>query len=193
MPIYEPIYNKNATLLKEDILALLSKRELSYLIKKVLVTLEIDISGFGQLKLEYLVCDFNGTLALDGKLLPNIKPKLTSIAEFLKIVVLTSDEFGKAKEELKEVNCSLHILEEKNMDTQKAEFVTNLGSERVVAFGNGVNDRKMLKVAKLGVVIVGSEGCATETLLAADIQVASIVDGFDLLLNPRRLRATLKF
>ena len=79
------------------------------------------------------------------------------------------------------------------MSAQKAEFVTKLGAERVVAFGNGMNDRKMLKAAKLWVIILGREGCAVKALLAADLQVASAVDGLDLLLNPKRLRATLKF
>jgi len=51
----------------------------------------------------------------------------------------------------------------------------------------------MLKVARLGFIVAGGEGCAVEALLAADIQLASAVDGLDLLLNPRRLRATLKF
>jgi soluble P-type ATPase len=51
----------------------------------------------------------------------------------------------------------------------------------------------MLKTAALGIIIVGSEGCAVESLLAAHVQVANAVDGLDLLLNPRRLRATLKY
>jgi soluble P-type ATPase len=155
--------------------------------------LEIDVPGFGSMKLEYLVSDFNGTLALDGNLLPQVKQKLNILAGSLKIFVLTSDEFGKAKEELKDVHCVLHIIEDKNMDAQKAAFVSKLGPEKVVAFGNGMNDRKMLKAAKLGVIILGREGCAVEALLAADLQVTSAVDGLDLLLTPKRLRATLKF
>jgi len=163
------------------------------LISKLIVVLNIDIPGFGSLELEYLVSDFNGTLALDGNLLLQVKQKLNAVAYSLGVFVLTSDEFGKAKEELRGVNCTLHILEERKMDVQKAEFVRKLGAEKVVAFGNGMNDREMLKVAKLGIVVVGSEGCAVEALVAADVQVASAVDGLDLLLSPRRLKATLKF
>lgn len=155
--------------------------------------LEIDLPGFGPLKLECLVSDFNGTLALDGNLPPKVKQKLNKIAKILKIFVLTSDEFGKAREELNEVNCTLHIIEEKNMDAQKAEFVRKLGPEKVVVLGNGMNDRQMLNVAKLGIVVLGREGCAVEALIAANVQVGNAVDGLDLLLNPRRLRATLKF
>lgn len=155
--------------------------------------MEIDIPGFGLLKLFYLVTDFNGTLALDGNLPPQVKKKLNALSESLEIFVLTSDEFGKAKQELKDVNCQLRILEEKDMVAQKADFVTKLGSEKVVAFGNGKNDREMLKVARFGVIILGKEGCAVDSLLSADAQVPTIEDGLDLLLKPKRLRATLKF
>ena len=155
--------------------------------------LEIDIPGFGPLKLEYLVSDFNGTLALDGNLPPEVEQKLNKIALILKIFVLTSDEFGKAEEELKDVNCELHIIKEKDMDAQKAGFVRKLGSEKVVAFGNGMNDKEMLKISRLGIIVSGREGCAVEALVAADIQVTSSLDGLDLLVNPKRLKATLKF
>ena len=58
--------------------------------------------------------------------------------------------------------------------------------------GNGRNDRLMLDEAALGVVVVQREGAAVETLLAADVVCQSIVDALDLLLNPLRLKATLR-
>jgi soluble P-type ATPase len=155
--------------------------------------LEIDIPGFGLVKLEYLVSDYTGTLSLEGKMLPQVREKLNAVAHSLKVFVLTADEFGKAQEELKEVDCTVHIVIGKDMDVQKAEFVKKLGAEKTVALGNGANDREMLKVSKIGIVVAGREGCSIESLLAADVQVARAVDGLDLLLKPRRLRATLKF
>jgi soluble P-type ATPase len=35
--------------------------------------LEIDIPGFGPIKVRHLVSDFTGTLSVDGRLLPEIK------------------------------------------------------------------------------------------------------------------------
>ena len=90
------------------------------------------------------------------------------------------------------VPCKVRIVKGENLDVQKAEYVKKLGAKKVIAFGNGVNDRKMLKAARLGIVIAGREGCAVEALLAADIQVTNVMDGFDLLLNPKRLNATLR-
>jgi len=34
--------------------------------------IELNIPGFGQFKIEHLVCDLNGTLTIDGKLLEGI-------------------------------------------------------------------------------------------------------------------------
>lgn len=155
--------------------------------------LKIDIPGFGSVRLEYLVSDFNGTLATDGILPPNVKDKLNALSEIVQIFVLTSDEFGRAKEELKGVKCKLQILTEKNMDAQKGEFVNGLNAEKTVTLGNGFNDRKMVKNAEIGIVVMGREGCAAETLAAADVVVANAEDALDLLLNPKRLKATLKF
>jgi len=154
---------------------------------------ELEIPGFGLVRLEHLVTDFTGTLSVDGKLIPGVKERLNKISEFLKIHILTADTFGKAKEALSGINCEIHILQGKDQDLQKEEFVKNLGADKVIAFGNGNNDRKMLKVAKIGVAVLLEEGCSVEALCSADILVKSILDGLDLLLNPLRLKATLRF
>ena len=103
---------------------------------------EIDIPGFGFVRLEHLVSDFTGTLSVDGKLLPGVKEHVNKIAEFLKVYILTADTFGKARAELKGINCEIHILEGKDHDIQKEEYIKKLGAGSVVAFGNGNNDRK---------------------------------------------------
>jgi soluble P-type ATPase len=62
----------------------------------------------------------------------------------------------------------------------------------VVAIGNGANDAAMLSTAALGIAVLGPEGTARESIEAADVVVTSIEIGLDLLLNPRRLVATLR-
>jgi len=155
--------------------------------------LEIDIPGFGSIELEHLVSDFTGTLSVDGKLLPRLKKQLNKIANFLTIHILTADTFGKAKAELKGINCEIHILKGKNHDIQKEKYVKKLGAKKVVAFGNGNNDRKMLKVAMLGIAVTEGEGCAVDAIMSADIHVASARAGLDLLLNSKRCKATLRY
>ncbi len=155
--------------------------------------LEIDIPGFGLVKLEHLVSDFTGTLSVDGRLLSGVSGQLNEIAGFLKIHILTADTFGKAKAELEGVNCELYILTGENHDIQEEGYVRKLGVESVVAFGNGNNDRKMLKAACIGIAVSQGEGCATDAIMAADIHVPSANIGLDLLLHPKRCKATLRF
>ncbi|RPI35105.1 MAG: ATPase P, partial [Nitrospiraceae bacterium] len=63
--------------------------------------LDIEIPGFGSVKLQHLVTDFTGTLSFDGRLVPGVMERLLSLSEFLNIHVLTSDTFGTAASELK--------------------------------------------------------------------------------------------
>jgi soluble P-type ATPase len=155
--------------------------------------LEIDIPGFGPVRLEHLVSDFTGTLSVDGMLLPEVEVRLNKLSEIMKIHILTADTFGKAKDELKNVKCDMHILSGENHDVQKKAFVEKLGAVSVVALGNGKNDRKMLKAAKVGIAVTEGEGCAVDAILAADIHVRSALDGLDLLLNAKRCKATLRY
>jgi soluble P-type ATPase len=155
--------------------------------------LEIDIPGFGRVRLEHLVSDFTGTVSVNGELLPKVGVRLNKLAETVKIHILTADTFGKAQAELENINCDIHILRGENHDVQKEEYIRELGEDRVVAFGNGNNDRKMLKAARIGIAVTEGEGCAVDAITSADIHVRSALDGLDLLLNPKRIKATLRF
>jgi len=155
--------------------------------------LEIDIPGFGAVKLMHLVSDFTGTLSFDGKLIPGVKERLNKLSESLSLHVLTSDTFGTSRSELKGVHCALHVLEGEYHDLQKEEFVERLGAIHVVAYGNGNNDRKMLRAARIGIAVTEGEGCAVDILMAGEVHVTSIISGLDLLLHPKRLKATLRY
>jgi len=155
--------------------------------------LEIDIPGFGPVRLGHMVSDFTGTLSVNGRLLPTLEERLNKLAEILKIHILTADTFGKALFELKDIKCEIHILTGENHDVQKEEYVSKLGAENVIAFGNGNNDRRMIKLARIGIAVSEEEGCAIDAIMAANIHVRSAVDGLDLLLSPKRLKATLRF
>jgi soluble P-type ATPase len=153
----------------------------------------VDIPGFGEVNLEVLVSDFTGTLSVDGALLPGVGDRLNRISDFLQVQILTADTFGKAREALEKVNCTITIITGVDHDLQKEAYVKNLGPEKVAALGNGINDRRMLAAARVGIAVAEGEGCAVEAIMAANILVRSALDGLDLLLNPKRLKATLRF
>ncbi len=154
---------------------------------------ELEIPGFGKVSLRHLVTDYTGTLSVDGKLLPGLRERINKVAEILEIHVLTADTFGKAREELEGLRVKVKVLDGEDHDLKKAQYVRELGPESVMALGNGNNDRLMLKEAKIGVAICLDEGCSVEALVNAKILVKSALDALDLILQPKRLKATLRF
>ena len=152
----------------------------------------VDIPGFGTLRLRHLVLDYNGTLAVDGKLLPAVKRRLATLGARLRIHVLTADTFGKARAELRGMRCELVILGRGRQDRAKAAYVRRLDSSGTVCIGNGRNDRLMLRSAALGIAVVQAEGATPASIVAADVVVTDIRDALDLLLEPLRLVASLR-
>ncbi len=67
-----------------------------------------------------LVSDYTRTLSVDGKLLLGVKGNLNSISKNLKVHIITPDIFGKARSQLKDINCEGCILEGSDRDVQKA-------------------------------------------------------------------------
>jgi P-type E1-E2 ATPase len=152
----------------------------------------IDIPGGASLRLEHLVLDFNGTLACDGVLLPGVRERLESLSRAIRIHVVTADTFNRARIELADLPCELCVLESREQMRAKLEYVERLGAERTACVGNGRNDALMMEAAALGIAVVQAEGAAPQTLRAADVIVRDIGDALDLLVQPRRLAATLR-
>ncbi len=150
------------------------------------------IPGFGALTLEHLVLDYNGTLAVDGLLLPGVKGALNTLAAELAIHVVTADTFGRAAGGLEGVDCRLSVLESGCQDRAKANFVNRLGADRTASIGNGRNDALMLAASALGIAVILGEGVSTVSLNAADIVCTDIVAALELLMHPLRLTATLR-
>lgn len=152
----------------------------------------LDIPGFGPLALEHLVLDYNGTLAVDGRLLPGVAEALAALAADLSIHVITADTFGLAREQLAGLPLQLHIAPVEGQAETKLAFIVGLGADKVAAIGNGRNDRRMVEAAALGIGLVQREGGAVATLAKADLVCTSILDALDLLRHPKRLTATLR-
>jgi P-type E1-E2 ATPase len=154
--------------------------------------IELNIPGSDTIQLDHLVCDVNGTLAVDGNLPMGLTRTLQQFRDRLVIHLLTADTHGRQEQIDQLLNLSAVRLETGNEPEQKAAYVRNLGSESVVAIGQGANDAEMLKEAALGICILSREGTATSSLLAADLTVPDIFAALELLDKPMRLVATLR-
>lgn len=154
--------------------------------------IEIDIPGRGELLLRFLVTDYNGTLACDGILIPEVIPLIRALSIDLEVHVVTADTFGAAAKNLQTLPVKLTILSLERQDQGKADYLRQLGAQSTVCLGNGRNDILMLREAALGICVTETEGACIQTLQAADIVCRSAKDALNLLLNPKRLIATLR-
>ncbi|GBC62748.1 ATPase P [Desulfonema ishimotonii] len=154
--------------------------------------IETAIPGYGTVRIDHIVLDYNGTLAVDGELLPGVRSALNTLAENIGVHVLTADTFGKAASRLEGVRCRLSVLPPGDQDAGKRDYVRQLGADRTACVGNGRNDRLMLETSALGIAVILGEGAAAETVRAADIVCTDIVAALELLTHPLRLTATLR-
>jgi len=154
--------------------------------------IELNVPGRGNLRLQHLVSDVNGTLAVDGVLIDGLAKRVASIRDRLTVHLLTADTHGRQAVIDQQLNLIAIKLGSGNEQEQKRSYVEKLGADTVVAIGQGANDAGMLKAAALGICVMSVEGAASESLLAADIVVPNILAAFDLLDKPLRIVASLR-
>jgi len=154
--------------------------------------MKIDIPGWGNMEIENILLDLNGTIATDGKISSEVKEKINVLSGRAKIYILTADTQGTASEEIQTMNVVLVKMPEERSKKGKLEFLKTLDLERTVAIGNGNNDQLILKEAALGIAVLGDEGLSISALMNADIVVKNISDVLDLFLKPKRLIAILR-
>jgi soluble P-type ATPase len=154
-----------------------------------MITLEIP--GRERLAISHLAVDLNGTLATDGRISPEIASRVRTLGSLLRVHILTADTYGTATT-LKELGAEIVVVGPGDQVEAKAAIIRGLGLQQTVAIGNGLIDEAMLREAALGIVVIGREGAAVRSLLAADLVVRSIEDALDLFLLPKRLVASLR-
>jgi soluble P-type ATPase len=151
--------------------------------------IRIDIPLRGIVELQHAVFDVNGTLAVDGKPIPGVADRLKALGEHLSLHVLTAGTHGNIAEIERALGFPVHMI---TIGEEKVHYVEQLGPASVIAFGNGMNDVGMLRLAAIGVAVLAGEGVAIGALQAADVLALGPVDAIDLVLNPKRLVATLR-
>jgi len=154
--------------------------------------MRIDIPGWGNIDIENIVIDLNGTIATNGKVPFEVKEKINSLSGQAKIYILTADTQGTADKEMSGMNAELIKIPEEDSKQGKFEFLKTLDLEMTVAIGNGSNNQLILKEAALGIAVLGDEGVSVSAIKSADLVVKNVQNALDLLLKPKRLIATLR-
>ena len=154
--------------------------------------IELNIPGRGIIQLDHLVCDVNGTIAMDGSLIDGVSKALLALGDRLTVHVITADTLGRQEKIDRELGFKAMRIPAGDEAEAKAAHVRELDSERVVAIGQGANDVEMLREAAIGICLLSPEGLAIETLMAADLVIDDIQSALALLEHPMRLVASLR-
>jgi len=153
------------------------------------VTLSVPIPGLGQVKLDHLLLDVNGTLTNRGALIGDLAARISRLSEELDIRLVSADTFAT-------LDSIAELLPVRGVRAatgeQKLRVLDELGRERCAVIGNGSNDALVLEAGALGFAVIGPEGASAAALRSADIVCASAAHALDLLLEPKALAATLR-
>lgn len=146
----------------------------------------MEIPNYGRIEFRAVLFDLNGTLGESGKVEEEVKHLLERLADKYTVVVLSADTFGT----LEEFRGLPVRIERVSSGAEKAEIAK--GYEPYIAVGNGNNDVAMLEGAELAFCVIGPEGATTDALLASDVVVRDVKDAMAMLLDERKLIATLR-
>lgn len=147
----------------------------------------MEIPNYGNIEFDTLLFDLNGTLGESGKISEEVKHLLKRLADRYTVVVLSADTFGTLEDELSGLPVR---VERVSSGAEKAEIAR--GYAPYAAVGNGNNDVAMLEGAELAFCVIGPEGATVDALLASDVVVKDVKDAMAMLLDERKLIATLR-
>jgi len=151
----------------------------------------IERPGQGSLEIEFILIDFEGTLASDKRVHPKAKDKINLLSKRTKIYILTKGDQALVSEVLRKVKAEIIYLKEGESSQGKLNLLRQLRANNTVAIGNGVDDGSMIEEAGFGICVISKEGTAGEAMQKADVVVSNILDALDFLLKPLRQKDTL--
>jgi len=147
--------------------------------------------GRTPLEIEFILLNFEGTLATDRRIHPKAKDKLNLLSKRTNIYILTKGEQEAIREILKKVKAEVVYFKEGEVSQGKLDLLRQLGAAKTVAIGNRVDDVPMIEEAGLGICIIGVEGTSGEAITKADVVFTDILHALDFLLKPMRHEAAL--
>lgn len=151
-----------------------------------------EIPGRDIIEINNIVFDYNGTIAVDGKLIKGVKEMLNKLSDDVDLYILTADTYGTVKEECRDINAKISTFPKENAGGSKKEIVRKLGGKNTICVGNGYNDIPMFIESILSIAIIEGEGTSGKLLANADIVARSIVEALRILLNKNMVKATLR-
>lgn len=148
------------------------------------------VPGEGEIELDTIILDLNGTLSVNGKIPEGVRERLQKLNDLgFKVILFTGDQRGTADE----LTRSLGISFNKTKDTAEKEAAAKLlNNGKTVAIGNARIDIGTFKEARLKICVLQAEGMHTGILPLIDVIFTSINDAFDFLIDSDTFAATMR-
>jgi soluble P-type ATPase len=153
--------------------------------------ISIQRPGMESLDIHFVLIDFEGTLAMDGRVHPKAKDKVNLLSKRATIIILTKSNREKVEEALRKMRAEILYVTEGDSSQQKLNALQRLGAHQTAVIGNGLDDVRIMEQAGLGMCVIGKEGASAEAMAKADLVVTHVLDALDFLLKPMRQRAIL--
>lgn len=150
------------------------------------------IPGKNDIEIENIVFDYNGTIAVDGKVIEGVSDLLVDFRDEVEIYILTADTYGTVKQECIDLDAKLLTFSSKNTSELKKNIVKELNGEKTICVGNGFNDISMFKEAAISIAVIEAEGVCGQLLKHADIITRSILEAIEIILNENKIKAVLR-
>jgi soluble P-type ATPase len=109
--------------------------------------------GQEPLVIEFILIDFEGTLASDLRVHPKAKDKINLLSKRTKIYILAKGEKERIEESLKRVKAEIFYSSEGETSQRKLDLLRRLGPARTVVIGNGLDDALIMEEACLGICV----------------------------------------
>lgn len=151
-----------------------------------------EIPGRDNIEVQNIVFDYNGTIAVDGRLIPGVEELINKLSEKVNIYILTADTYGTVEKECLKINAKVLTFPKVNAGESKKNVVAELGRNNTICIGNGYNDIPMFKEAILSIAIIEGEGMSGKLLGYADIVSKSIIEALEIVLSKDMIKATLR-
>ncbi|GFN35297.1 HAD family hydrolase [Tepidimicrobium xylanilyticum] len=151
-----------------------------------------EIPGRSTIKVENVVLDYNGTIAVDGRIIDGVRELLLKLKDYVNIYILTADTYGTVERECSGLDVKVLTFPKENAGASKRDIVRKLDGSKTLCVGNGYNDIPMFQESILSIAVIEGEGASGKLLSHADIVVRSILEGLGIILNGGKMKATLR-
>ena len=150
------------------------------------------IPGRRPIKIENVVLDYNGTIAVDGRIIYGVKELLLKLKDYVNVYILTADTYGTVERECRGLDVELLTFPKENAGESKRDIIKKLGGDKTLCVGNGYNDIPMFQESILSIAVIEGEGASGKLLSHADIITRSILEALEIILNKDKIKATLR-